>query len=283
MLTQEELHKEWDRVEANIGRYPTGFRQYENYEFYALSNPDATMVDYQSEMNRQCEFHEFMAIMRAALIEQAKTPGFRFDAVKQTEDDDNEYRAESFVLTEAFEEEMRELYQQTLTDYLLKKEWFKLIDCLEETVNFWSYGRDIARAPLHGSYIPVRHTIMPKPRMDPTNDELDYRFNLHKLGPTEQLNPLKSYKMSPQFKEKNWSGLYEYRSRKRWVKDRRLSHSKFSTLDKRNHIDSCNNLSAPSSGFSSLFGGFNLSNISAYNPMHQMMLRNFWPKKGDNQ
>jgi len=157
----------------------------------------------------------------------------------------------------------------------MEKRWYKYIDALEETVNFWSYGRDIARAPLHGSYVPVRYTIMPKPDMRAKEAELDYRYNLHKLGPTEHASPLKAYNMSPSFKEKDWSGLNMYRSSIRWNKYRRLSRSKFSTLDKLNYVPAdapVNNLSGGAtmkkpSRFSSLFGGMDVT-TSPFNPVH---------------
>ena len=38
-----EWQKEMERIESNIGRYPIGFRHYENYENYILKNPDATI------------------------------------------------------------------------------------------------------------------------------------------------------------------------------------------------------------------------------------------------
>ena len=233
VMSNEELHQEMERQEANVGRYPIGFRHYENYEFYALAKPDATIDEYHQEMNRQCEFSDFMGIMRAALIDQSKDPGFRWKHGLDGEDEGDVLPMEDFVLSEEFETEMVKLYQTTLRDHLIDKKYFKLIDCLEETVNFWTYGREIAKPPPSGGiYTPVRHTIMPKPKMNARDDEFDYRYNLHKLSPVSQLSSLKAYKMSPAPKEKDWSGLFLYRTRKKWVKDRRLSHSKFSTLDK---------------------------------------------------
>ena len=39
--------KEIDRIEANIGRYPVGFRHYENWQNYTMKYPERTMDDYQ--------------------------------------------------------------------------------------------------------------------------------------------------------------------------------------------------------------------------------------------
>jgi hypothetical protein len=41
--TGPEHQKEMDRIEANIGRYPVGFRHYENYQNYLVLHPDATI------------------------------------------------------------------------------------------------------------------------------------------------------------------------------------------------------------------------------------------------
>lgn len=57
-----------------VGRYPHGFRQYENYVNYRFLNPDATIDDYMSEMNRQVEFEEFLAIMRASNAQDMEDP-----------------------------------------------------------------------------------------------------------------------------------------------------------------------------------------------------------------
>lgn len=33
----------WEMVEKNIGRYPIGFRHYENFENYRVKYPDANL------------------------------------------------------------------------------------------------------------------------------------------------------------------------------------------------------------------------------------------------
>jgi len=38
-----------DRVESLIGRYPIGFRHYENYENYKRYFPNSTIQDYQDD------------------------------------------------------------------------------------------------------------------------------------------------------------------------------------------------------------------------------------------
>lgn len=188
---------------------------------------------------------------------------------------DDGYNLNDYVQTKEFEQEMMRMYQNALKQSLLEKRYYKLIDALEETVNFWSYGRNAAMAPIHGSYVPVRYTIMPKPDMRAKEAELDYRYNLSKLGPVEYANPLKAYKMSPEWKDHDWSGLRMYQTRFKFVKRRRLSRTKFSTLDKTNYMPAdtqINNLSGGATNpqpsyLSSLFGGMGVT-CSPYNPMH---------------
>ena len=43
---------------------------------------------------------------------------------------------------------------------------YKLVDCLEETIDFWHVDEsDLFRMPLYNTYIPVRNTIMKKPNL----------------------------------------------------------------------------------------------------------------------
>lgn len=44
----------WDemkRLERTIGRYTVGFRHYENYYYYKMKFPDATMEEYAKDIN----------------------------------------------------------------------------------------------------------------------------------------------------------------------------------------------------------------------------------------
>ena len=74
-----------------------------------------------------------------------------------------------------FEMEMRHQYQQTVKAYLLDKEWYKVVDCLESVTNYWSYGRDWATMPTYNTYMPTRTHLMDKPDMlDGEKDDLGY-------------------------------------------------------------------------------------------------------------
>lgn len=80
-----------------IGKYPRGFRQYETYVNYKSANKDASIGDYQQEMNRQVEFDEFLGIMRQAAIEESETPLWRFKNAKRMK-----YKAEDVVMSREF-------------------------------------------------------------------------------------------------------------------------------------------------------------------------------------
>lgn len=53
-----------------------------------------------------------------------------------------------------------------------------MIDALDETIDMWNYGRYTwSKLPLQNSYIPVKHTIMPKPNLvDNQHDDLQFRY-----------------------------------------------------------------------------------------------------------
>lgn len=56
------------RAESLIGRYPLGFRHYENYHNYRLKFPEATVHDYQADMNSKVPFDEFLAMKKAEVL-----------------------------------------------------------------------------------------------------------------------------------------------------------------------------------------------------------------------
>ena len=64
VLDKDSLDAFFKQMEQGIGKFPNGFRHYESFANYKLVNPDAEIQDYISEVNRQVEFDEFMAIMR---------------------------------------------------------------------------------------------------------------------------------------------------------------------------------------------------------------------------
>lgn len=134
---------------------------------------------------------------------------------------------------------MREQYERRIKSYLADREWYKLVDALEEVTNFWSYGRDFTTIPNYNIYIPTRHTLMKKPDMhDEQHDDLSYRYNVHRMTPYHYLNTLKGHHMWPLPAERR--PHLEYGKPKFYNKWRRLSRprmSGFSTINNRREGD----------------------------------------------
>ena len=62
---------------------------------------------------------------------------------------------------------------------------------MESCTNFWATGNDHFHIPLHNTYVPVRHTLMPKPDIR-SKDELGYSLNhaKKKNQARESINPI---------------------------------------------------------------------------------------------
>jgi hypothetical protein len=89
-----------DRLDNNIGRYPLGFRHYENFENYRTVFPDASIEQYHHDLNKQCEYQEFKEINKQAFLYQSKQPYFKFSH-KMFEDHENiEETPEAFVYSD---------------------------------------------------------------------------------------------------------------------------------------------------------------------------------------
>jgi len=55
-------------------------------------------------------------------------------------------------------------YQKKVQNALLQRKRFTLVEALEENMDVWSLGRNhYDVSPHNNHYIPVKHTIMPKP------------------------------------------------------------------------------------------------------------------------
>lgn len=49
LLEDEDAFKEYERIEKNIGRYPRGFRHFENYYNYRVFKPQSSIEDYTQD------------------------------------------------------------------------------------------------------------------------------------------------------------------------------------------------------------------------------------------
>lgn len=76
-----------------------------------------------------------------------------------------------------FEDETRKAYEDTVRKRLVQKKYFTFGDALDDQVNLWDYGKSMFKVRMHNTYVPVQHTIMPRPNLTDGNDELGFRYN----------------------------------------------------------------------------------------------------------
>lgn len=74
IVDRENKWKQHMYEQERIGRYPQGFRHFENFANYSQFKKDATIQEYMETMNRPCEFAEYLQIMRQHLKEESESP-----------------------------------------------------------------------------------------------------------------------------------------------------------------------------------------------------------------
>lgn len=130
---------------------------------------------------------------------------------------------------------MKQEYQKRVKAYLLDHKWYKLVDCLEDVSNYWSFGRNYTSMPTYNTFMPMRYHVLDKPSMlDGDKDDLGFQFRAHRISPAGYLNTLKGNKMMPQAAPV--ARLKEDKNRRGQVTTRRLGsarHKGFSTLVER--------------------------------------------------
>lgn len=102
-------HQEMDRLEANVGRYPIGFRHYENYLNYNKQFPERTIEDYHHDMNSQISADEYLLLSQKAFVYEATynpriVYEFELDALDPDDEADREKRPEVIAQSQAFKE-----------------------------------------------------------------------------------------------------------------------------------------------------------------------------------
>jgi hypothetical protein len=137
-------------------------------------------------VNSQITFDEFFLLSKKAFLYECQSnPNIIYeqglDEIDESDEEEKELTPEYLVDTEGFLERAKSTYSEKVHAKLLKKEWFKKVDALEMFTDYWSMGRGMNCMPLHNIYIPVTHTIMPKPKMrhydsaDQIGEEFAYR------------------------------------------------------------------------------------------------------------
>lgn len=56
------------------------------------------------------------------------------------------------------------------------REWFKLVDALEEVTDLWNWGSNMTAIPTYNTYVPTRSNIIKKPILsdDSTDNKAGY-------------------------------------------------------------------------------------------------------------
>jgi len=214
-LTRAELFREWEMQQQQIGRYPVGFRHYENYVNYRNIFPDASIEDYMKDMNRECSFAEFLNVMKAFMTQTTRHNRFRFKfRIRKRDrnpvaDLERKKRIDqivtAYLASPKFEQAAQEKFRKLQYSKMVDKKIFTLVDCLEEVMDLWSYGPNFWDLPTHNLFIPTKTTLMMKPKFIEAEDELGWRLidrndkktTTPKIDPTAPLNPLKGIKLMP--------------------------------------------------------------------------------------
>lgn len=165
-------------------------------------------------MNRECTFAEFMAIMKAHLYQQTNLyshvyhlnfPDF-YDRISQKKVREMcDAERDKFLKSQEFEKGAQQKFREMKYQKMTAKEIYKLVDCLEDTMDLWSYGHNTADIPLHNLFIPTKTTLMTKPKLVEAEDELGWRLvdrkdkktTMPRIHPTMPLSPLKGVPLQP--------------------------------------------------------------------------------------
>ena len=146
-------------------------------------------------------------------------------------------RMQTFTMSDKFVEECLKEFNYRQREFLLRKQTYKFVDALEETMDFWEPGPKPFQMPVQNSYIPVRNTIIKKPEFDNDHDEkdpfaqmrynyADFKQSRQKTHSLEPLLPHRPERMAPFHKlAPNFEHL-QARGSRRHTKWHRLSYGR---------------------------------------------------------
>ncbi len=169
--TREGHEREIARIESNIARYPLGFRHLESFVAYQRKFPKATLQEYIEEMNSQATFDDYFKMAKSEFLYECRfNPELIYEEGLHN-DPDGELSPEAIVESQHFHDTHMEEYAAMVHERLRNKEWFKKVDALENFTDLWSVGRGPSYwKPVH-DYLPVRGTILPRPKFNNTRDD----------------------------------------------------------------------------------------------------------------
>lgn len=61
-----------------LGRYLNGWRHFENFEFYSLKYPKATVEDYKRDIRSACTFDIYFQLSKEKMLKEMDDPFFQY-------------------------------------------------------------------------------------------------------------------------------------------------------------------------------------------------------------
>jgi len=94
-----------------------GYRHYENYHNYKLLKPDATITDYQTDVNSPISFDEFFELKKRSFIYECNYNPMvyyenGFDDLDPDDEEDRKKMPENIAEQEDFRQDAQELFMQ---------------------------------------------------------------------------------------------------------------------------------------------------------------------------
>lgn len=72
---------------------------------------------------------------------------------------------QQFLASDKFEKACQDKFREMQYAKMVQKKTFTLVDCLEEAMDLWHFGKNWFDVPTHNLYIPVKTTLMMKPKL----------------------------------------------------------------------------------------------------------------------
>lgn len=112
---------------------------------------------------------------------------------------------QKFLASDKFAKACQQKYREMQYGKMVQRKIFTLVDCLEEVMDLWHFGKSWFDLPTHNLFIPTPTTLMMKPKFNQAEDEFGWRLidrhdkktTIPRINPTGPLNPLKGVKLQP--------------------------------------------------------------------------------------
>ena len=166
-----------------LGRYLNGWKHLENFEFYTLKYPKATIEDYKREVTSPCTLDNYFQLARDRMIADVNDPFLQYSfrelstEMKHWLDDKNNF--EAYLDSEEFYDKTKEEFEARIRERLQEGKDYELLDALEDFTNNEPLRYDLKhliRPTTGNAYIPPKHNILRDPDFSTgTVDDLQIR------------------------------------------------------------------------------------------------------------